>query len=357
MKILNPQTGASITGEAGDNIGRGGRSTLYFKDESAFYERPDLIEAALSQNSDVKVDVSTPNGIGNPFYRKRQSYPERKIFVFDWRDDPRKDEAWYRRQVETLEPWIVAQEVDRDYAASVEGVVIPSKWIQAAVGLRLPATGIRQAGLDVADEGEDSNCLAVRKGVVVESVTPWREGNTTQTARKAWALCQACAADVLCFDSIGVGAGVKGEMASLREGRADAPPFVVGISTATSDLPGLYAEGKANRDMFVNLRAQLWWSMRRRFERTWEHVSEVREWPVDELISIPPDTELIAELGQPLYFHNGAGKLQIEGKKDMKKRGVRSPNRADALMLAFTPQEHVGYGRFGGAFGGVVIKR
>ena len=35
MRIVNPQTGASITGEAGDNIGRGGRKLIYFKDESA----------------------------------------------------------------------------------------------------------------------------------------------------------------------------------------------------------------------------------------------------------------------------------------------------------------------------------
>jgi len=71
LKIVNPETESTITGEAGDNIGRGGRNSIYFKDESAFYEHPLTIDAALSQNSDVKIDVSTPNGIGNPFYQKR----------------------------------------------------------------------------------------------------------------------------------------------------------------------------------------------------------------------------------------------------------------------------------------------
>ena len=51
MRIVNPQTGASITGESGDNIGRGGRKLCYFKDESAWYERPEKIEAALADNT------------------------------------------------------------------------------------------------------------------------------------------------------------------------------------------------------------------------------------------------------------------------------------------------------------------
>ena len=71
MRILNPENGSSIVGEAGDNIGRGARTSIYFKDESAYYEHADAIDAALSQTSNCKIDVSTPNGPGNPFYRKR----------------------------------------------------------------------------------------------------------------------------------------------------------------------------------------------------------------------------------------------------------------------------------------------
>ena len=112
--------GTIIKGEAGDNIGRGGRSSIYFKDESAFYERPDKIEAALSQNSDVKIDVSTPNGTGNPFYRKRHG-GQIPVFTFHWRQDPRKDQAWYDNQKRILDPVILAQEVDIDYTSSAIG--------------------------------------------------------------------------------------------------------------------------------------------------------------------------------------------------------------------------------------------
>ncbi len=63
MKILHPTDTATIIGEGGDNVGRGGRTTIYFKDESAHYEHPELIEAALGDNTDVQIDISSVNGI------------------------------------------------------------------------------------------------------------------------------------------------------------------------------------------------------------------------------------------------------------------------------------------------------
>jgi phage terminase large subunit len=335
MRFVNPESGATITGEAGDNIGRGGRSTIYFKDESAFYERPDLIDAALSQNSDCKIDVSTPNGNGNPFYRKRFG-GQIAVFIFDWRDDPRKDQTWYEKQKATLEPWILAQEVDRDYNASVEGLCIPADYVRAAVGLELPAEGAVVAALDVADEGGDENCLMARRGVVVSAPECWREGNTTQTARRAWARCRELDAEVLAYDSIGVGAGVKGETSELE--RLGDGPAVVGINTGSTDLPGLYEPGRKNADMFLNLRAQLWWLMRRRLQRTYEHVKGIKTWAPEELVSLPNDPQLIAELSQPLYDFSESGKIRIEAKAKMRNRGVKSPNRADTLVMLFAPE-------------------
>src|SRR5690606_36598743 len=73
MKLINPENGATITGEAGDNIGRGGRSGIYYVDEAAFLEHPERVDAALSENTDVRIDISSANGNANPFYQKRQS--------------------------------------------------------------------------------------------------------------------------------------------------------------------------------------------------------------------------------------------------------------------------------------------
>jgi hypothetical protein len=73
MKIVNRATGATITGESGDNIGRGGRKLIYFKDESAHYERPEKIEAALADTTNVQIDISSVNGPGNVFHRRREA--------------------------------------------------------------------------------------------------------------------------------------------------------------------------------------------------------------------------------------------------------------------------------------------
>ena len=85
------------------NIGRGNRTGIYFVDESAFLTRPEMIEAALSQTTNCRMDVSSANGTGNLLYRKRHSG---KVDVFShWRADPRKDDAWYALQKSKLDRW------------------------------------------------------------------------------------------------------------------------------------------------------------------------------------------------------------------------------------------------------------
>jgi hypothetical protein len=120
--------------------------------------------------------------MANPFARKRHS-GKIKVFTLRWRDDPRKDQAWYDKQVREIDnDVIVAQELDINYAASAEGVVIPSNWIQAAIGahvtLGIKPSGRRYAGLDVADEGRDKNALAGRYGFLLECARSWSGKNS-----------------------------------------------------------------------------------------------------------------------------------------------------------------------------------
>ena len=339
MKIINPENGASITGEAGDNIGRGGRNSIYFKDESAFYERPKLIEASLSQNSDCKIDVSTPNGMGNIFYQKRHAGVI-DVFVFDWRQDPRKDQDWYDGQKASLDSVVLAQEVDRDYGASADGICIPAKWVTAAINYKLSTSGENSAGLDVADEGSDSNALIIGKGSVVTSIEEWKEGNTAQTTKKAWSRMKECGCHILKYDKIGVGAGVKGETSN----KGYATLIAIPVDSAAKPSPGYYLpptkgmKGRKNRDMFLNFRAEMWWKLRKRFEKVYEMVNGINTHPVDDLISIPNDPQLTSELSQVKYKFSGSGKIQIESKADMKRRGLKSPNKADALAIRFAPK-------------------
>src|SRR5208337_5529286 len=161
MEIEFPPTQSMMTGEAGDNIGRGDRATTYFIDESAWLMRPELIDASLAATTNCRIDVSTPCGMANPFARKVFS-GKISLFYFHWRDDPRKDDAWYQKKcLELDDPVIIAQELDMSFSASMEGVVIPAAWVQAAVDahlkLGLKISGERRLALDVADEGRDKN--------------------------------------------------------------------------------------------------------------------------------------------------------------------------------------------------------
>jgi len=346
LKIKNPVNGAVIAGEGGDNIGRGGRSTMYFKDESAFYERPLKIDAALSHNSDVKIDVSTHNGIGNLFYQKRFSgkYP---VFEFDWTDDKRKDQEWYDKRKEKEDPIIFAQEVDRDPGASAEGICIPARWVKAAVNFEIPGEGEKVAGLDVADDGGDLNAICFREGSVVpKPIKSWKKGTPAESARKAYHLCLENGMLVLKFDTVGIGVSVRDELdhKEYKDLKAE------GFSSASKPTAGWYIKpdpenqipGKKNRDQFLNLRAEAWWKVRRRFEKTFETREGIREHDPDDMISIPDDRETIAELSMPKYKYTDNGKIKIESKQDMKARGVKSPNNADSLIYAFAPVEDKG---------------
>ncbi len=335
LKVINRRNGASVTGESGDNIGRGGRSKIYFKDESAFYPRPILIERALSENSDIKIDISTPNGTDNPFYKKRHS-GNIPVFTFHWTKDPRKDQAWYDAKKKTLDEYIIAQELDIDYTASVEGICIKAKWVRAAVNAhkKIPnweTTGQRRAGFDVSDGGKNFNVLTLAHGNLLFLLEKWKSTTTTIASRKAYLIAEEHKTEELKYDAIGVGAGVRGEMAELLKSKTYKIK-IIPIHSGTTKLVGNWTEEKKNIDMFKNYRAQMWWEIKRRFKRTYEMVEGLQDHPMSDLISIPNNEDLIRQFSQPKEHFTSDGKVGIESKEDMKKRGIESPDEADSTV-------------------------
>lgn len=309
MRIMNPENGSAIIGEAGDNIGRGNRTSIYFKDESAFYERPELIDASLSQTSNCKGDVSTPNGAGNPFYRKRKG-GKVKVFTFHWTDDPRKGPDWYERQKEQLDPVVVAQEIDINYEASVTDAFIPGPLVDAAQRLGpadVEALGDVKWGLDVARFGDDKSVLTKRRGRVLLSQQTWQGIDTMALANEVWAQAKTENPGQIAVDVIGLGAGVCDR---LNELAADTDIQVVGVNSA------IRVEDGVN----YNVRAKIWEGM--------------RDWLKDAPVSIPNDATLKSELCALKYLYRNGLRL-IESKDDAKKRGIKSPDHADSLALTF----------------------
>lgn len=373
MKLLNPENGAIIAGEAGDNIGRGGRRSIYMVDESAHIERPEKVEAALGDNTNVRIDISSVNGVGNVFHRRRENgviwspdvkdYPFGfiRVFIADWRDHPLKTQEWYDARKARYEregmAHIFAQEVDRNYAAAVSNTVIPYQWVESAVDahIKLPWFGEAlkdhekewYAGLDVADEGNDRNALTLRQWVIWRDVQEWGERDPGISARKAVLACREHKGYISCqYDCIGVGSGVKTEYNRLTtdEGVVNAHeiPFIpwnagAGVLNPYDRIIPDDNESLQNKDFFDNLKAQAWWSIRTRFYKTFKAVTEDVKYNPNELISIDSRITLLEqlkkELIQPTVGHSSRLKLLIEKKPD----GMRSPNLADSGVMAFFP--------------------
>ena len=367
MRLANPESGGTLTGEAGDQIGRGGRKAVFVVDESAFVEHQDMVDAALSQNTNCQIDVSTPNGSGNAFYRKRLRFDGTDaVFVFDWRDDPRKDEAWYARQCTELDEVTVAQEIDRDYHASAEDVFIPARWVASAIDahkvLGFDPTGMRTAGFDPSDVG-DAKAVVCRFGSIVVEAAQRKEGDITSAIPWAFELADQFRCHALSYDADGMGAP---SMKLALQHRAAGHMRVIAYHGSAAVLdprkrPGedrkasrkrerevaKLHEGEAlrtNADTYQNFRAQSWSWVRDRFQLTHEAVTRAREGQLvncdpDDLISLSTQCkdliQLQAELSRPQRQWSGSGKLKVESKDSMKRRGVDSPNLADALVIAY----------------------
>lgn len=353
MRIVDPHSGSAIIGEAGDEIGRGGRCSIYLVDEAAFIERQEKVDAALSQNTNCQIDISTPNGNGNAFYKKRMRFNNTdRIFVFDWRDDPRKGEAWYKKQCEEQDEVTVAQEIDRDYNASAEDAFIPAKWVKAAIDahikLGFTPSGIRATGFDPADTG-DAKAVVNRHGSIIMEAKTLTHGDITQALPWSFNEADQFRADVFSYDADGMGAPtMKLALQQMSAGRMKILPY---YGSAAVDKPEeKYGSKelnqddlKTNEDTFANYRSQTATWLRDRFEATYKAVTRAEKGLIvkadpEDLISISSKCEklheLTAELSRPRRIFTKNGKIIVESKKEMKARGVASPNLFDGTIMA-----------------------
>lgn len=348
MRLVNPATGATISGEGGDDMGRGGRSTLYVLDEAAFVPNAEGVEAALSGNTDCVIWVSSVNGMGNLFARKRHSIlASRQVARLHWRDDPRKTEEWAEKKKASFsDPTKWASEYDIDYSASVEGICIPALWVESAKLLvklepALQPSNRGVLGLDVG-AGKAKSVLAPRFGPVVEKPRSRGDPDTTDTAHWGLEAAQELGCAVLNFDAPGVGAGVsstlmKNPVRGLR---------VIAVNTGNPpDDRRRWPDGRTSDEIFGNQKAEIWWLCRTALQCTHEHVLFLlgkeggKQHPVNELLALPSgdkeSDQLCLELSLVKWERNEKGKIVIEQKAALKRRGIASPDYADALMLTF----------------------
>jgi hypothetical protein len=166
-------------------------------------------------------------------------------------------------------------------------------------------------GVDVARYGDDATVLVVRKGRDARSVraTQLKGADTMTVAARVVEASQAYRADAVFIDGGGVGGGV---IDRCRQLRLDVFDVQFGSKPHHADL-------LARNERYSNKRAEMWGSL-----RAWLDTGAIED-----------SDELASQLVGPSYGFNARDEIQLERKEDMKRRGLASPDWADALALTF----------------------
>ena len=262
----------------------------------------------------VTVSVyDTPNFTGEnggaPGMPTEEDVEERKL---DWGEDhPLYQGSILARFPDMLDDSLLSRSAIEAAVARWQGLV-PSPGVGASlVGAQRtdppsvdPSSPLR-LGVDVARFGSDKTALCVRRGWTVEYLRSFSRIDTMRTAGEAFTLVRDHDIPAAFVDEGGLGAGVVDRLRELR-----------------APVHGVQFGGKARQSgRFANMRAELFWELRRLFN--------------DNLIAIPPDEELISQLLGLRYDVTSAGQVKMESKSSLRRRGLRSPDKADALALAF----------------------
>lgn len=191
-----------------------------------------------------------------------------------------------------------------EFPEITEDVLIQPAWIRAAQERNLRPGSPSILGVDVARFGSDRTILCIRRGPVARIIGDYSMQTTTETTGRVIQAKREHGVDEIRVDGVGVGAGVVDQLVELGH-----------------DVVDMQAGTRAtDPERFANARSEWYWALRERFEQ-------------GDIDIDPADDELAAQLGAIKYRYTARGQIQIESKDEMRKRGMPSPDRADALML------------------------
>ena len=224
--------------------------------------------------------------------------------------------------------------------------IIKRQWLLSAVDahkkLGIESSGSRRIGFDVADDGEDMNAQAWAHGQLLQGCEIWKglEDELLQSATRVYKKAQELDAYIN-YDCIGIGASMGAKFKELNEAGGKVAYHKFNAGDAVIDPKREYMPKVTNKDHFANLKAQAWVGVADRLMKTHAWVTKGQKCDPSEIISISSDVDnidaLIDELSTPHRHYDPSGKTKVESKIDLRKRGVKSPNRADAFIMAFAP--------------------
>ncbi len=274
--------------------------------------RPDLFEVVI--NPGLQDYDGWATLIGTPKGRDR--------FYEYWRRATTSErEVWYSAMHKASETGILSPEYlkkareemsEGDYNREFECSFDEASSSQLISGIEVQRAkerqgfgdGVRTVGVDVARFGDDRTCIVFRKGDKIVDINVYSGMDTMQVVGRVMEAITSFKPDATFVDVGGLGAGVVDRLRQLRYN-----VFDVNASSKPRDAA-----------RFHNLRAEMWWTM--------------REWI--RTVGVLPDNQMLADdLTAITYFYDAGNRIQLEKKEDMKKRGLPSPDLADALALTF----------------------
>lgn len=201
-----------------------------------------------------------------------------------------------------------AQEYECDFGASVDNVLIPVEAARSAMQRDIEASAFNFApkvlGIDVARYGDDRSVFAPRQGLMAYRPKIFRGLDTMTLADQAARFIDQWGPDATFVDVGAMGAGVYDRLIQL------------GYNVTSVDFGS-----RALEPRFQNRRAEMWWHL--------------ADW-IKSGGCLPNMPDLLVDLTAPTYTHkDAAGRMKLESKDDLRKRGLKSPDIADAYALTF----------------------
>jgi len=274
-----------------------------------------VFEAAagsMSGHSAVTIMLSNPTRSSGTFYESQT----------------RLSDSWWTRRWSCVDSPLVSDEfveemrqrygeesnafrirVLGEFPLADDDTIIPFHLVESATHRDIEISEETKAvwGLDVARFGTDCTALCKREGPVVTEIRSWRGLDLMQTVGRVVAEYEALSPSKrpreILVDSIGLGSGVVDRLREL-----DLP--VRGINVA---------ESPSMKETYTNLRSELWF--------------KAKAWLEDRSCKLPQNDKLVAELTSIRYSFTSSGKMKAESKDEMRRRGLSSPDLADAFCL------------------------
>jgi phage terminase large subunit len=347
--VFNPYNNSTIKGYSGQDIGRGGRSSLAIVDELAHVEQDESAVSAMSENTDCMIGVSTPKGRNNEHYRLFTN-DEVKKFTFNWRDDPRRDDDWAKKQRIKLGDAIFDQELECSFDAFTGSSYLKAELVDYLFNTdyKLPTNFPEEyenancyGGLDLA-VGGDATILAILKEYEVIAIYQL-SADIDSALREIEYYSRKHDLRALAYDICGLGqlfAALASKVLSEDFG-AEILPY-----NAASTQPDLYIDGLDMyfKESMYNNRAYYYYRLYSLANNTKNFIAgELTDDDVfggKKILRLPNEPKLRDDLTKPSADYRG-GKLLIQSKSDMAKEGKTSTDYSDAVVCALFAQDYL----------------